>query len=118
MQKFKYRAPRFLIDLPVRLTSDGTSIAGRCREISKDGMKLELPQPLPHDYTGTVSLCYQDVNLEIGVRIAHTGAHEDGVKFVFSSERERAAVASLVALLAAPASRSSLALIKAPLRRD
>jgi hypothetical protein len=42
MRRFQYRAPRFPVDLPVYLTEGGTTQLTRCREISVDGMKLDL----------------------------------------------------------------------------
>ena len=46
MQKFEYRAPRYQVDLPVSLTLPSSTLQGRCREISKEGMKAELPEPV------------------------------------------------------------------------
>jgi hypothetical protein len=111
MQKFKYRTPRYSVDLPVRLSLGSTTFSGRCKEISKDGMRLELQQTLAPDCRGTVSLSYQSISLEIPVQVAHSGAH-DGLKFLFESDKERMAVARLVALLAARSSQSGPMLVR------
>ena len=103
MHKFNYRTPRFAVDFPVQLTLDGAVIAGRCKEISIDGMQLELRRPLPSDFSGTVALAWHNVHLELRVRLAHTGSRQDALRFLFESEKERAAVADLVARLADPA---------------
>ncbi len=101
MQKFTYRAPRYAVDLPVELTTETATLRGRCKEISKDGMRVELGEPLPPDFIGTASLTYLNIALRLRVSLAHTGAERDGVKFIFESQKERADVARLVAVLAA-----------------
>lgn len=101
MQKFTYRAPRYAVDLPIELTTETSTLRGRCKEISKDGMRVELGEPLPPDFNGTASLSYQGIALRLRVSVAHTSAERDGVKFVFESQKERAEVARLVAVLAA-----------------
>lgn len=112
MHRFKYRAPRYRVDIPVRLTLAETTIPGRCREISREGMRLEVYQPLPADYSGTVFLGYQDFQLEIGVQMAHLGPMQDGLRFVFDSEQQRHAVAHLVTLLAEHPQQPGLVLVK------
>lgn len=42
MRRFQYRAPRFPVDLPVYLTQGESTQLTRCREVSVDGMKLDL----------------------------------------------------------------------------
>ncbi|HEX4036769.1 MAG TPA: PilZ domain-containing protein [Acidobacteriaceae bacterium] len=112
MQKFTYRTPRFPVDLPIRLTVEGNTVDARCREISKEGMQLEVHQSLPSSYRGTVSLTYQNLALEIPVEVAHSGSSQEGVKFIFSSEKQRGEVAQLVAMLAANRGPSGLILVK------
>jgi hypothetical protein len=101
MQKFVYRIPRYLVDLPVSFTVQGSAIAGRCKEISKEGMKVQLQQQVTTGTCGTVQLSYQELSLELAVCVAHaeTGGLK-GLKFLFESEKDRAAVERLVALLA------------------
>jgi hypothetical protein len=105
MHKFQYRAPRFAVDLPVRFNIQNSTLTGRCREISKEGMRLELRHPLPSDACGTVFLSYQDRVIELGARVAYTGATHGGLVFLYESERERSAVAQLVGSLANTQSR-------------
>jgi hypothetical protein len=111
MQKFEYRSPRFAVDLPVQFAMEQSTLPGRCRDISKDGMRLEFRHPLPPNACGTVLLSFGDCPLELSVRVAHTGATHEGVEFVYRSQYEREAVARLVAALAAPAIRPRLALV-------
>jgi hypothetical protein len=105
MQKFEYRTPRFSVDLPVRFTVEDTTLIGRCTEISQDGMRLELRHPLPADACGVVRMSYQEWNLELNVRVAHVGATHGGLEFIYESDRERIAVARLIASLAAAQNR-------------
>jgi hypothetical protein len=112
MRKFDYRAPRFAVDLPVRLMFEESIQPGRCLEISTEGMKLELRQPLAPDATGTVRLSYQDAILELPVRVAHSGAFYDGVKFIYESDEQRDEVSRLVTRLTAPNHRSGPVLVR------
>ena len=63
-------------------------------------MRLDLPQPLPADTCGTVAMSYQEETLELNVRVAHTGTVQKGLEFLYNSEKERNAVARLIASLA------------------
>jgi hypothetical protein len=102
MRKFDYRAPRFSVDLPIRLTFEDSMQDGRCREISTEGMKLELREPLSPNSCGRVRVSYLNFRLELPVRVAHSGASYDGVKFVYESDEQRDDVNRLVAVLAGP----------------
>lgn len=104
MQKFEYRTPRYLVDLPVVLTLQEGSFPGRCREISKDGMRVELLQPVAPESSGTVCVSYNDYSIELRVTVAHSGAKFDGLKFLFESDRDRSTVERLVSLLASSTS--------------
>jgi hypothetical protein len=112
MQKFEYRSPRIAVDLPVRLTVEQSTLSGRCRDISKEGMRLELRKPLPPDARGTVILGCHDTPLELSVRVTYSGKTHEGVEFIYNSDSEREAVARLVASLASPASGPRLVLLR------
>jgi hypothetical protein len=107
MQKFEYRAPRITVDFPVRFTAHDAATAGRCTEISKEGMRVEFEEPLPPNSRGKVAMSYQDGSLELNVRVAHAGTTHSGLKFICESDEERDAVASLVASLASLQNPSS-----------
>jgi hypothetical protein len=109
MQKFDYRYPRFSVDLPARFTTQRSTSVGRCKDISHDGMRLELPDPLPPDARGTVAISYQGRTLELSVRVAH--AANGGLEFLYESEGERKAVEHLVASLAGARSRPGPVLV-------
>lgn len=111
MQKLEYRSPRFNVDLPIEFTIEQSTLPGRCRNISKDGMRLELRQPLPPDALGTVRLNCQDRPLELSVRVAYSGKTYEGVEFVYRSDIERNAVGRLVASLASSTGRPCLVLL-------
>jgi PilZ domain len=103
MQKFDYRYPRFSVDLPVRFSTQGSTLSGRCKDISHDGMRLELPEPLSPNARGTVSVTYQGRALALSVRVAH--AANGGMEFLYESDGERKAVEQLVASLASSRNR-------------
>jgi hypothetical protein len=111
MQKFTYRTPRHPVDLPVRLKVAGGMVSGRCREISAEGLRIELNQSLPADYEGRILLSHRNLELDLRVQVAHTGA-QDGLKFIFESDKQRSDVARLIASLAEPGSPSGPTLVR------
>jgi PilZ domain len=112
MQRFDYRCPRYCVDLPVQFAVQDSTSIGRCTEISQEGMRLELQQPLPSYPYGKVAMTYQNQTFGFNVRVAHVEASHHGVVFLFESDLEREAVAHLVAALAAPQDRPGLVLVK------
>jgi hypothetical protein len=112
MRKFDYRAPRFTADLRVRLTlADSTQIC-RCTEISTDGMRLEVSEPLPLDAGGAVQVTFQNASLDLPVRVARCGTGCDGVAFVYGSDEERDEVIRFIALVATAPSRPGPILLR------
>ncbi len=105
MRKFDYRSPRFPVDLMVRLTIEGSTLIARCIEIGREGMRLEVHQPLPPDALGTVCVEYRDLMLELKVRLAHAGKTHGGVEFIYRSDAEKKAVAHLIGSLGDPKKR-------------
>ena len=112
MHKFSYRTPRYVVDFPVQLIHEDIVFNGRCTEISTDGMQLELQRSLPTGFSGQVCLAWEGIQLEIGVRLAHTGSRQDALRFVFESEKQRSAVADLVARLAEPSQQPGLVMVR------
>lgn len=89
------------MNLPVRLTFDHGTMSGRCREISQEGMCLELEDALSANDQGTASIGYESVSLEVDVCVTHAEACGGGLKFVFQSDQQRMDMARLVAQVAA-----------------
>ncbi len=116
MQKFDYRAPRFAADFPVRLKMPGSSHLARCRDISEDGMRVELPDPFTPDTCGEVVFSYQGLSFNLQVHVAHAGAAYAGLRFVYQSEDQRTEVLHLMSLLATPPRTVSLFLVGQELR--
>ena len=114
MQRFEYRGARFSVDLPVQFTERNTTRAGRCTEISKEGLKLEMEEPLESNSCGKVFMCHQGRALEFRVRVVHVGAKYCGLEFLYSSEMEQDAVAHLVESLAVPQNRRGPLLLRNP----
>jgi hypothetical protein len=99
MQKFEYRTPRYQVDLPVLLRLKDSNVSGRCIEIGKEGMKVELETPVPLKTSGTIMVGYLEVSLDLKVTVAHAGTEFSGLHFNFASEKERIALENLVAML-------------------
>jgi hypothetical protein len=96
MQKFEYRTPRYSVDLPVRFSTQNLTVTGRCKEISKDGLTLELSESLPTDSSGIVSISFQDHAVSLPARIVHPEGTRAGLEFHYASEVERNAVTRLI----------------------
>ena len=111
MQKFEYRTPRFSVDLPVQFTGEKSTVIGRCKEISQEGMTFETRQPLTPGSSGVVSIGYQDRAIEIHARVAHVTETQSGLEFLYESETERSAVAQLVASLSSSPNRQGPVLL-------
>jgi hypothetical protein len=105
MQKFEYRTPRFSVDLPVQFIVDDLTFLGRCREISQEGMTLELREPLTTNTSGRASLTYREQVVEVRARVAHATESHAGLEFQYDSDAERGAVAHLIASLTTAQSR-------------
>ena len=112
MHKFEYRGARFPVDVFVEFTVKSSTLAGRCTEISKEGMKLELRQPVATDSCGKISMRCQGRKIEFPVRVVHSALTNCGVEFLHDSEIEQAAVAHLVELLVVPQNRRGPILLK------
>lgn len=112
MQKFEYRSPRYDVDLAVRLISGGSSVAGRCREISKDGLCARFSERPEVGSHGKLILNYRNHSFEVPVRVAHAGTNAEGLKFLFSSEAHRKDVDRLVADIAAEGPHAGPVLVK------
>jgi hypothetical protein len=111
MQRFEYRYPRFTVDFPARLSTANETLAGRCLNISTNGIRLDLaPAVLPGEY-GTVALRHQDQTIQLKVRVAHTGHEHSGLEFLFDSAAERSIVTDLVNTLKNPHNRPVMTLV-------
>ena len=111
MQKFDYRAPRFAVDFPVRLTMQDSLHFARCRDISENGMRLEIRDPFPPDSCGEVAFDYQGIVFELRVRVMHAGIAHDGLTFVYESDDQRTEILNLISRFASPKRAVSLFLI-------
>ena len=112
MQKFKYRAPRYQVDLPVVLTLENSRVPGRCREISIEGMRVELRQPVEPDSCGVVSINYKEFALELPACVTHSGPGHEGLRFLVESEKDKSLVERLVAMLAAATGQPGPVLVR------
>lgn len=99
IQKYKYRTPRFVIDIPVQMTLRNSTIAGRCIDISEEGMRVECPRPDLLYSHGTVTMTHPAWTQELNMRVAYTNSTHAGLVFVYRSQRERTMVAQVVASL-------------------
>ncbi len=111
MQKFEYRHPRFSVNVPIRFIAEDSALLGHCTEISKQGMMIDVAQPLVANSCGKVSMHYQDRTLEFKVRVAHAGETHNGLEVLCASSAERTDLAHLVAALTALRPRPALVLV-------
>lgn len=81
MRNFQYRAPRFPVDLPVYLTQGDSTQLTRCREISVDGMKLDLMGASFPFSCGFIQLGDGTSSLKIPFRVHSRAIDSIGVMF-------------------------------------
>ena len=108
MQKFEYRHPRFSVNVAICFIAQDSALPGHCTEISKQGMRIDVAQPLAANSCGKVSMHYQDRMLEFKVRVAHAGETHSGLEVLCASSMERSELEHLVAALIAPRHRPAL----------
>jgi hypothetical protein len=111
MKRFEYRQPRVSADLPIKFITLHTSCAGKCIDISKQGMRIEASQSLLLNACGKVSIRYQDRTLEFNMRVVHVEETSCGLEFLYESNEEQNEVAHLVASLAVSPQRPTLVLV-------
>jgi PilZ domain len=99
MRKFDYRSPRFSIDVPVTFMQGRSTQPGRCKEISEEGMKIELSEPLSLDSYVSAYLICEDLSLNLPVKVMHVGPDSSGVKFIYESRAQRDRVSRVLASL-------------------
>ena len=112
MRKFEYRSPRYNVDLAVRLIVGGANVIGQCREISRDGLSAQFPEQISAGALGTLIIHYRDLSVEVRVRVAHTGPHSEGLKFLFRAEADRKAIDQLIAAIAVTSPKLQPVLVK------
>jgi hypothetical protein len=103
MQRFGYRNPRYPVDFPVRLTICLSVETVRCRNISVDGMKLQVREPLMPHTRGRVSFEFDEMSFDLCVRVAHCGSSWSGLKFLYESNDQKNAILELIARLSTAA---------------
>lgn len=98
MRKFDYRAPRYAVNFPMRLTVEDAIYIGRCREISTEGMKLELDQSFETGCTGIVRMSEKGITIDLPVKFCYSSPDHTGVKFLCDSGEQRDEIARFVSL--------------------
>jgi len=99
MRSFQYRAPRFPVDLPVHVTQGGSTQLARCREISVDGMKLDLSGTTFPFSCGFIQLGDGISSLKIPFRVRSRANDSIGVMFQNESSEQSDALCRLIASL-------------------
>jgi hypothetical protein len=112
MYRFEYRMPRYRANLPVRLKLEKSTLTGRCREISKEGMTIDFPECPGPDSRGTIQFIYKDIAFQAEVCVAHSEATTCGLRFLSESAADRMAIDRLIASLRGPVSDAGPYLVK------
>lgn len=108
MRKFRFRSPRFPVDIPIKVTRGGASRPGRCIEISADGMKFEgadLPDP---QSSGSIQIDYEELSLVLPFRSVYTAAKFEVAEFVLKSAEQKRDVNLLISAISSPKPCKSL----------
>ncbi len=101
MQRFAYRYPRFMVDLPASFSQSSKTMEGRCIDISAAGMKIVSSQPLEPNTYGVVSLSAKGQTIQINARVVYAGSVDSGVEFFCESQREQDSLDQLIESLKA-----------------
>lgn len=99
MRSFQYRAPRFSVDLPVYVTQGGSTQLTRCREISVDGMRLDLSGASFPLSCGFIQLGDGISSLKIPFQVRFRETDSIGVMFENQSSEQSEAFCRLIASL-------------------
>ena len=99
MRKLDYRAPRYPVDLLVRVTFEDSIWIGHCTEISAEGMRIHTRDPLCINSFGVMQVTHDSLTLDIPIQVVHCGPDCQGLRFMFSSRENRAEVADFVTQL-------------------
>ena len=114
MRRFVYRAARYTVDFPVFLHLGDLVLTGRCKEMSAEGMRVDFDEIPPQNSLGTVNFQYDDLVLDLPVRVAHSASISGGLKFLYKSKQQRDLVTHMVSRLAAPQRCDGLFLVHVP----
>jgi len=112
MRRFQYRAPRFPVDLPVYLTQGGSTQLTRCREVSVDGMKLDLMGASFPFSCGFMQLGDGISSLKIPFRVGSRAIDSICVMFQSESTEESEALCRFIASLSHRNTCLSLVVLK------
>jgi hypothetical protein len=99
MRKLQYRAPRFAVDFPVRVTHGDSSQMTRGREISVDGMKLDLNGDSFPFTGGFIQLVDGISSLKIPFEVRTRAIDSIGIAFQNLSSEQSGALSDLIASL-------------------
>jgi len=111
MRSFSYRAPRYSVDIPVRVTQGGASRLGRCTEISTDGMKVAACPFVPNS-SGSIQIDHEELSLELPFRTVYSALNMGAVEFTLESDEQKQAVDQLILLVSAPRPCRSMVLVR------
>jgi hypothetical protein len=99
MRKLQYRAPRIAVDFPVRVTHGDSSQMTRGREISVEGMKLDLDGASFPFTGGFIQLVDGISNLKIPFEVRTRAIDSIGIAFQNLSSDQSDALSQLIASL-------------------
>ena len=99
MRSFQYRAPRFRVDLPVHVTQGDSTQLTRCREISVNGMKLDLGEASFPFSCGFIQLGDGVSSPKIPFQVCSRAIDSIGVMFQNESSAQSEALCRLIASL-------------------
>ena len=99
MRRLQYRAPRFPVDFPVRVTHGDSSQMTRGREISVNGMKLDLDGASFPFSGGFIQLVDGNSTLKIPFEVRTRAIESIGIVFQNMSSEQSEALSRLIASL-------------------
>ena len=99
IHEYAYRRPRLRLEHPLAFCVPSGRIAGTSKDISEDGLLVQLAAPVEVGAHGRIQWRFGSCLVEIEALVAHTNLQETGLRFDFRTRDERHFVRALVRLL-------------------
>lgn len=114
MRCLGYRDPRYATDFPVRLAIGSFVQAGRCRDVSVEGMFLETEELLAPNSIGKISFRYEDLSCDLCARVERVVPEGAGLRFLFTLDNQRSTIRQLLSRIVSPKPRAGISLVTTP----
>jgi hypothetical protein len=100
IRKFEYRPCRIRAGLKVEFVTENQTLAGRCNDVSDEGIRATLDGSTEVGCSGILILRHPACVLEVEAQAAYVDKCQVGLAFLFRSPWERAMTVDFIASVA------------------